>query len=166
MLRDRLVCGINNDAIQRRLLGETLPLTFKRALEISQGMEMAANNAKDIQKGQAGSQSVAVHHVKRHKPAKKVECFRCGGAHYANDCKFKDTVCHACNKKGHLAKMCRSVKNKAKNEKGKARQAQAPTHHVEEDAACAFNMFGVDTNEEPPMPYYATVTVEGKEIDD
>lgn len=59
------------------------------------------------------------------------------------------------------------VKNKAKNEKGKARQAQVPTHHVEEDegdAACAFNMFVVDTNEEPPMPYYATVTVEGMDI--
>lgn len=35
MLHDRLVCSINNDAIQHRLLGETPPLTFKKALEIS-----------------------------------------------------------------------------------------------------------------------------------
>lgn len=43
MLCDRPVCGINNDAIQRCLLGETPPLTYKKVLEISQGMEMAAN---------------------------------------------------------------------------------------------------------------------------
>ena len=45
------MCGINNDAIQRCLLGETPPLTFKKALEISHGMEMAANNTRDIRKG-------------------------------------------------------------------------------------------------------------------
>src|SRR4029434_233166 len=135
---------------------------------MSQGMEMATNNAKDIQSGQIGSPSQAVQHVKREavKPARRVECFRCGGAHYANDCKFQEAVCHACNKKGHLAKKCRSVENKAKNEKWKAQQNQAPTHYLEGDegdAACAFNMFAVDTNEEPSMPYYATVTVEGKD---
>ena len=84
MLRDRLVCGINNDAIQRRLLGETTPLSFKKALEIFHGMEMAANNVRDIRVPQA----VAVHQVRREtdKPARRVECFRCGGAHYANYC--------------------------------------------------------------------------------
>ena len=84
MLRDRLVCGNNNDAIQRRLLGEPPQLSFKRALEISRGMEVAVNNAKDIQSGQVGSPSQAVHHVKREalKPARRVECFRCRGAHY------------------------------------------------------------------------------------
>ncbi|XP_072107862.1 uncharacterized protein [Mobula birostris] len=84
MLYDRLVCSINNDGIQRRLLGETPPLTFKKALEIAQGTEMAANNAKDTQKGHGGSQSAAVHQVKREtgKQAKRVECFRCGGTHY------------------------------------------------------------------------------------
>ncbi|KAL7842138.1 hypothetical protein SRHO_G00238270 [Serrasalmus rhombeus] len=66
MLRDRLLCGINEDEIQHRLLSETAPtLTFKKALEISQGMETAASNAKDIQKGHAGAQPVAVHHVKK-----------------------------------------------------------------------------------------------------
>uniref|UniRef100_A0A8C6WZ84 ribonuclease H n=1 Tax=Neogobius melanostomus TaxID=47308 RepID=A0A8C6WZ84_9GOBI len=169
MLRDRLVCGINEDAIQRRLLGEATPLTFKRALEISQGMEMAASNAKDIQKGQAGAQPITVHHVKREtsKSDKQVECFRCGGAHYANDCKFKDAVCHGCNKKGHLQKKCRGAKDKPKAKKWKARQTQAATHHVGEtgeEEGCSFDMFGVETDEEPTLPYYATVTVNGKEV--
>jgi hypothetical protein len=33
MLRDRLVCGINQPSMQRRLLAE-VALTFKKALEI------------------------------------------------------------------------------------------------------------------------------------
>ena len=37
MLRDRLVVGIDNEAIQRRLLSETL-LTFKKALELAQNL--------------------------------------------------------------------------------------------------------------------------------
>ncbi|XP_024921034.1 uncharacterized protein K02A2.6-like [Cynoglossus semilaevis] len=169
MLRDRLVCGINDDAIQRRLLSETSPiLTFKKALEISQGMEMAASNARDIQKGQTGA-PVAVQYVKKDGPkyGRPVECFRCGGAHYANECKFKDAVCHGCKKKGHLEKKCRGAKNKNNPEKVKAKQNQAATHYVEEEneeALCSIDMFAVETEEVPPMPYYATVTVQGKEI--
>ena len=41
MLRDRLVCGIKEDRIQRRLLAEP-GLTFKKAMEVATAMEMAA----------------------------------------------------------------------------------------------------------------------------
>ena len=42
---DRLVCEVNDDRIQRRLLSET-KLAYKRALE---GLEMAAKNVCDLQ---------------------------------------------------------------------------------------------------------------------
>lgn len=96
-----------------------------------------------------------------------MECFQCRGAHYANDCKFKDTVCHSCSKKRHLAENCRSTKIKAKPGQGKVQQAQAAAHHInekEEEAECAYNMFGMETDEEPPEPYYATLSVNGKVI--
>ena len=48
MLRDRLVCGISDDRIQRRLLSEST-LKFDKAWEIARAMELAAQNAKDIQ---------------------------------------------------------------------------------------------------------------------
>ena len=48
MLRDRLVCGINDESIQRRLLAETA-LTFKKALELAQGMETVAKNVREMQ---------------------------------------------------------------------------------------------------------------------
>ena len=75
MLRDRLVCGINNDHIQRRLLGE-VTLTFKKALEIAHAMETAAINSKDIQAANASVPQCTVHCLFREagggKPMKSV----------------------------------------------------------------------------------------------
>ena len=48
MLRDRLVCGINDAGIQRRLLAEST-LSFKKAFELAQGLESAAQNVKQLQ---------------------------------------------------------------------------------------------------------------------
>ena len=42
MLRDRLVCGINHERIQQRLLSEGKTLTLSRALDLAQAMESAA----------------------------------------------------------------------------------------------------------------------------
>ena len=47
MLRDRLVCGINNDRIYRRLLAEK-DLTFVKALDIATAMELAEKSAADL----------------------------------------------------------------------------------------------------------------------
>ena len=48
MLRDRIVCGINDTVIQRRLLAEA-KLSFAKAIELAQGMETAAQNVKQLQ---------------------------------------------------------------------------------------------------------------------
>ena len=47
MLRDRLVAGINDDHIQRRLLAEGL-LSFEKALEMALGIEAMAENVRAI----------------------------------------------------------------------------------------------------------------------
>ena len=46
-LRDRLVCGIRSESIQKRLLAEA-DLTLKKAVELAQGMEAAERNAKSL----------------------------------------------------------------------------------------------------------------------
>ena len=48
MLRDRLVCGVSDEGLQKRLLAEP-QLTFKKAMELSQTHESATQNAKDLQ---------------------------------------------------------------------------------------------------------------------
>ena len=40
--------------------------------------------------------------------ATQLSCYRCGGDHLPTKCRFKDTVCHACKKRGHIVKVCRS----------------------------------------------------------
>ena len=48
MLRDRLVCGVEEPKIQRRLLAEP-DLTFDKEFELALAAEAAEKNAKDLQ---------------------------------------------------------------------------------------------------------------------
>ena len=46
MLRNNLVCGINNEQIQRMLLAES-SLDFKKSMKLAISMETALKNARD-----------------------------------------------------------------------------------------------------------------------
>ena len=140
-IRDRLVCGVNDDQIQRRLLSEA-KLTYKRALELAQGLEMAAKNVRELQtssrmpSGPTPSDST-MGGVHRLRPAsrKKVPdsaCYRCGKAgHFAAKCRFKDAKCHNCGKMGHLRKVCRSKRTSPAA--GSHDQQQRTVKHLEEE---------------------------------
>ena len=47
MLRDRLVCGVNDAGIQKRFLAEP-KLTYEQSVELSLAMERAAKNMKEL----------------------------------------------------------------------------------------------------------------------
>ena len=92
-------------------------LTYDQALTIAKTLETAEKEAKTLQES---SSSVPVHAVRQERcqPAKRVtkkpitrpqktvgpECYRCGGKHKASECKFRDTECCLCKKKGHIAR--------------------------------------------------------------
>ena len=139
MLRDRLVCGINDQRLQRRLLAEP-NLTYTKAFELAQAMEAADRNAKDLQERAAG-----IHAVRKQDRAEgprrgtsTATCYRCGGKHLATACRFRDSECHNCGKKGHLAKVCRSKPKYAgptrprESPTNKGRQKPRGTHHLAE----------------------------------
>ena len=114
MLRDRLVCGINEEHIQKRLLSKP-NLTLQRAVELSESLETAAKNAQELQSAKPSQETVLpgeVHTVGPPKrPAERPEltCYRCGKkGHTATKCRFKDAKCHHCGKVGHLQSVCRS----------------------------------------------------------
>ena len=50
-LRDRLVCGLHNEAIQLRLLAEA-DLTYAKAMEMAQGLEAAEKSSRSFKKMQ------------------------------------------------------------------------------------------------------------------
>ena len=49
MIRDRLVCGVNDERIQCRLLAESR-LDFTKELELATAMQIADKNTRDIHK--------------------------------------------------------------------------------------------------------------------
>lgn len=117
MLRDRIVCGINDDRIQRRLLVEA-NLTFDNALKIALSVEALNKNIQDLQKpSSAGCHKVKssptpMHSKKDYRP-NSWQCYRCKGTnHRASTCRYKSEKCHNCGKIGHIARACRNAKTK------------------------------------------------------
>lgn len=130
MLRDRLVCGVNDDRMQRRLLSE-VDLTFDKAMKLCQAMESASKDVRDLQgrlaKDTALNTRVTKTQVSVHKaPADKTQrkfpsCYRCKGQHTAAECKFATELCHNCGKRGHIKKACRSKPGNSNVQKARQR---------------------------------------------
>ncbi|KAL5500511.1 hypothetical protein EMCRGX_G012087 [Ephydatia muelleri] len=124
MLRDRLVCGINDERVQKRLLVE-VNLTFDSALKISQGCEVAERCAKEIHSGRsqelAEHQNQQVHAVTPGPPQWRTgpgtgtpRCYRCLRRDHAPDkCPHRSAECFGCGKRGHIRRACKQVQAKA-----------------------------------------------------
>ena len=161
MLRDRLVVGIANDRIQRRLLAEK-ELTFKRAYDLAIVHETAEKNTTELEQKEARSapgnpegesvhqlQKKPVHQLQKqripkagNRPTDKISrcCYRCGKQGYKQfECWIRDVKCFGCGKIGHANVVCRRVRKMAQKEdsgRGTYRigyeEAQSDTNENEE----------------------------------
>lgn len=77
MIRDRLVCGINEDQIQRHLLAEP-DLTLQQAVELATAMETAAKDALELQQQLKPEQTLNIIQSPTEKTSGTLHCFRCG----------------------------------------------------------------------------------------
>ena len=113
MVRDRLVCGVGDARMQRAMLQER-DLTYQKALELCMATELATKDisllqqkpVEEVKRVHTGQQS-------RFTRSKNTSCYRCGGNHSSDTCRFKTAFfktaeCRFCKKIGHIAKVCKS----------------------------------------------------------
>ena len=110
MLRDRIVCGINDDAIQKRLLSES-GLDYAKAVQTALNMETAAQSVRELKKSESLQSTTPAVHNTSASPSVPT-CFRCGTrGHTVANCRVDgEVVCHRCGKRGHLQRVCKSKK--------------------------------------------------------
>ncbi|KAK3107500.1 hypothetical protein FSP39_015888 [Pinctada imbricata] len=129
-LRDRLVCGLRQETIQKRLLSER-DLDLEKAIQLSVAMETAAKDAAEVQ-GVRGEQSVNRIKTQQNKPRafgkkkgkpptpqpqRKPTCLRCNGEHLASNCNHSTSTCAYCRKEGHIERACMKKKRDGKHGK-------------------------------------------------
>ena len=183
MLRDRIVCGISDRTVQRRLLQQH-DLTFDKALEIALASEAADKDSKRLNLSSASDKDNQIskvkdvpppsppprkgdHNPKCGKPSRsgkrqpaagtksKQDCSRCGGEHGQANCPYKKYECNYCKKKGHLARKCRK----------KSRDSHVETHRVAEDTPQDDEFYRMDhVSSGSTAPLYATVTINGSPL--
>ena len=163
MLRDRIVCGINDDTIQRRLLAEPR-LTFKKALEIAQGIETANMNMRELRPSASNTtkepsatneiNKMTAKHETKFSGKSQTPCYRCGKlGHKSVNCRFKETTCNYCGKVGHLKSVCY-----ARKKKGQAQPVRTVWHDTEE-----YPLYTLQSPSSTP-PISVSVVVDGSPV--
>ena len=129
-LRDQFVSGIRDGNTKKKLLSQDIS-AFEDAMKTAIADEAAKResqlfptNPTHVVKAtppnnhKKGSERRDTHRPKRQFSSKSTEdkkpsytCFSCGETgHSRKHCKHRDKVCHLCNLKGHIAKVCRKTR--------------------------------------------------------
>ncbi|UYV70210.1 K02A2.6-like [Cordylochernes scorpioides] len=128
-LRDKLVCGLRNESLVKRLLSEK-DLTFEKAVNLAICDESASADASMLQekitevnmmkkasKTEPPNFKSGKVHFKEFKKYnnKRNFCIRCKGNHMPNVCKFRNAKCFKCGKIGHVQMACLTNVGKSGN---------------------------------------------------
>ena len=112
VLRDRLVYGLHNEFIQKRLLLEP-ELTLAKLTEIALAVEAAVNDTLALQ----GTKESGVYKViNGGNSAPNIKPKSCGTTHKSSVCFFRTETSRKCGKVGHIQRVCRSGKSRNSGE--------------------------------------------------
>jgi len=146
VLRDRLVCGIAHSQWQKCLLSKD-DLTNSKAVKLLLSMESADKEVKGL-----GSQSAKKQQLVNHVTIPRTghtrspqsdslagkACYRCGkDNHKPAKCRFKELTCHYCNKRGHLASVCKTKLKQISKKNSGTHQVTEEVETLQEDATAA-----------------------------
>ena len=151
MLRDKFVSGLHNTRTQHRLLAEKA-LTFAKAQEIAQAMELADKDVQSLQSSShtpvhklhepqpTGQRNTKGNSYNRARNPQASTCYRCGGKHSAAMCRFKTEQCRVCGKTGHISRVCRNRQQNT-NSRGRGHTANAVEQHTTQTDTCSQNEY-------------------------
>ena len=101
------VGGLSDAAVRKHLMQQDLK-TFEQTLNIANTINSVLIQGNNI--GSESSEDLTINKVQNR--SSTYTCGSCGNSdHQRSACKFKEAVCYKCNKKGHIAKVCRSKGN-------------------------------------------------------
>ncbi|XP_060547527.1 uncharacterized protein K02A2.6-like [Pantherophis guttatus] len=130
-LLEQLICGVRDIRLQRRLLAKP-DLTLAGALDEARAHEASTKAAETLQRPltskdnpksapvhreDAGSSSESesdedvfrMEHQRKDTGSPRRSCPSCGGHYDRLSCKYREAICRRCEKKGHLARVCRAI---------------------------------------------------------
>ena len=173
MLKDRLVCGINNEMTQWLLLAEKT-LTFTEVLEIATSQEATSQNVQMIRGthshtpvvgagtpsdpinalNSTSKQLVSQQTATGKLPQTTVTCYKCGkSGHKASKCKYIIFKCHNCGKIQHLMQLCCSAKVQKLNDSVKV---------ISLTPECEYGLFHLKDTNSAENPYKVTDSINRK----
>ncbi|XP_075741088.1 uncharacterized protein LOC142788732 [Rhipicephalus microplus] len=120
-LRDRFVCGLLREDVQRVLFTEDDKLTFPKAVERALAMEAARKNVAETRvvesvatqlhkmEGECNYDPADLYEAQAISGKQRLACYRCGSpSHTHSVCPHVNNTCYKCGKKGHIQRACRS----------------------------------------------------------
>ena len=139
------MCGMHSENTQKVFLTKA-KLTPEKAVEMSQGMEAAAQKSKELSK--------VSNRPDIQMPSKP--CGRCGcGNHSKYECKFQNATCQKCGKGkvDHIAPVCRS-KTSWKSPKTPTRKTKWLTKSDSADSDSASDCPPDNSTDKEPQPLF------------
>ena len=137
-LRDRIISGVNDLELQKRLLQESgldfdpaktiqetwdninraisLPaqVLFNKGGKRHKGNKAPPSNFKPSTSAPKFGHSLGSTFKCNQPEQKSGKCNWCGGAHLRSSCKFRNSQCYNCKRLGHIAAVCRASKSNMK----------------------------------------------------
>ena len=171
-LRDRFICGLCSESIQRKLLAKTY--SFERAVEIATTEEAAAKDIREM--SQNASPQINMNQIppprcgayrgRQRTPNQsqlRQYCDRCGLKNHTRDkCWHKDKECCNCGKIGHLKSQCQSRKETGHNNPNRTNYVQEKESvDVPELDAAVFRVTKNSSKAEGNKPIIVPVIIEG-----
>ena len=140
VLRDRLVCGVNDMSVQRKLLSEssdmTLFVVLKTAVATEAGMKNVTDIRREVKTAEDDRHRFYVNQAVRRQASSgkvvqgtKLFCWRCRGNHGAGVCPYRKETCYKCKKTDLVSKRCDAIRKwRMEQSSGEKEGKQSYTH--------------------------------------